>query len=109
MIKIQCHNRQNEIIVLPFENLSNLSLDLEVGTLSIEDFRNRPYDVSVQLFSACKSKSRFYLKVFLRRNKYFTGKLPLRDFIRKVLVLKVKNSSVCYSYPLELEIYDKER
>ena len=32
--------------------------------------------------------------------------MPLKDTIRKILVLKIKNSSVYFNYPLEINVYE---
>ena len=52
MIKIKAHKDQHEIIMIPFENPSHLKLQLEVGTLSLESFKDRPYDLTVQNYTS---------------------------------------------------------
>lgn len=32
--------------------------------------------------------------------------MPVKDTIRKILVLKIKNSSVYFNYPLEINVYE---
>lgn len=32
--------------------------------------------------------------------------MPVRDTIRKVLTLKIKNSSVYFNYPIEVNVYE---
>lgn len=32
--------------------------------------------------------------------------MPIKDTIRKILVLKIKNSSVYFNYPLEISVYE---
>lgn len=32
--------------------------------------------------------------------------MPARDTIRKVLVMKIKNSSMYFNYPIEVHVYE---
>lgn len=36
----------------------------------------------------------------------YKGVVPARDTIRKVLILKIKNSSVYFNYPIEVNVYE---
>jgi hypothetical protein len=36
----------------------------------------------------------------------YKGSLPSRDTIRKILILKVKNTSIYFNYPLEVCIFE---
>jgi hypothetical protein len=35
----------------------------------------------------------------------YKGQVPIKDTIRKILVLKIKNSSIYYSYPIEVTVF----
>ncbi len=36
----------------------------------------------------------------------YKGPLPAKDTIRKILILKIKNSSVYFNYPLEVFVFE---
>ena len=36
----------------------------------------------------------------------FKGSMPAKDYIRKILVLKIKGSSIYYNYPIEVFVYE---
>ena len=36
----------------------------------------------------------------------YKGVMPVKDTIRKVLLLKIKNSSVYFNYPLEVYVFE---
>ena len=36
----------------------------------------------------------------------YKGALPAKDTIRKILILKIKNSSVYFNYPLEVFVFE---
>lgn len=42
----------------------------------------------------------FFVNLQLKENINFKGLVPVKDTIRKILVLKIKNSSVYFNYPL---------
>lgn len=48
----------------------------------------------------------FFVNLQLKENINFKGVVPVRDTIRKILVLKIKNSSVYFNYPLEVNVYE---
>lgn len=36
----------------------------------------------------------------------YKGPLPAKETIRKILILKIKNSSVYFNYPLEVFVFE---
>jgi hypothetical protein len=48
----------------------------------------------------------FFVNLQLKENINFKGNLPAKDTIRKILVLRIKNSSVYFNYPLEVNVYE---
>lgn len=36
----------------------------------------------------------------------YKGPMPSKDYIRKILVLKIKNSSIYYNYPMEIFVFE---
>jgi hypothetical protein len=36
----------------------------------------------------------------------YKGVMPAKDYIRKILVLKIKGSSIYYNYPIEIFIFE---
>lgn len=36
----------------------------------------------------------------------YKGVVPARDVIRKILLLKIKNSSVYFNYPIEVNVFE---
>jgi len=36
----------------------------------------------------------------------YKGPMPAKDYIRKILVLKIKGSSIYYNYPMEIFIFE---
>jgi hypothetical protein len=36
----------------------------------------------------------------------YKGTMPAKDFIRKILVLKIKGSSIYYNYPIEVYVFE---
>jgi hypothetical protein len=91
---------------LPFKNLSPFNFLLEAETASITDFSNRAYDVIVSSIVNCTANSPFFVNMQLRPNVNYKGVVPKTDLLRKVLILKVKNSSVCFSYPIEVFVFE---
>lgn len=48
----------------------------------------------------------FFINLQLKTNMSYRGPMPVSDIIRKVLLLKVKNSTVYFSYPIEAYIFE---
>jgi hypothetical protein len=42
----------------------------------------------------------------LKENMSYKGPMPAKDTIRKILILKIKNSSVYFNYPLEVFVFE---
>ena len=59
-----------------------------------------------QNFVNCQAASPFFVNMQLKENINYRGPVPSRDTIRKILVLKIKNSSVYFNFPIELDIFD---
>jgi hypothetical protein len=36
----------------------------------------------------------------------YKGPMPTRETIRKILILKIKNSSIYFNYPLEVFVFE---
>ena len=91
---------------IPFKNLSNFNFTLEVEAITNENFSNRPYDIVTQNFVNCQANTQFFVNLQLKENMQYKGQMPSRDTIRKILVLKIKNSSVFYNYPMEIHVFE---
>lgn len=91
---------------IPFKNLSNFNFTLEVEAFGDQNFNNRPYDIITQNGVTCQANSQFFVNLQLRENMSYKGTMPARDTIRKILVLKIKNSSVFFNYPLEVVVFE---
>lgn len=59
-----------------------------------------------QNFVNCQANMQFFVNLQLKENMNYKGVMPIRDTIRKILVLKIKNSSVYFNYPLEVNVYE---
>lgn len=99
MIKIPA-KKNMRMPPLPFKNLSSFNFMLEAETISHTSFANRAYDVTVSAIVNCSANTPFFVNIQLKPNLNYKGVTPKTDIIRKVLVLKLKNSSVCFSYPI---------
>jgi hypothetical protein len=100
MIKVPAKKNQIRMPPIPFKNVSNFNFTLEVETISSDNFSNRAYDVVSQNFVNCQANMQFFVNLQLKENINFKGTMPLKDTIRKILVLKIKNSSVYFNYPI---------
>lgn len=100
MIKVPAKKNQIRMPPIPFKNLSNFNFTLEVEAISNENFFNRPYDIVTQNFVNCQANTQFFVNLQLKENMSYKGVLPVRDTMRKILILKIKNSSVYYNFPL---------
>lgn len=36
----------------------------------------------------------------------YQGPMPTKDTIRKILVMKIKNSSVYFNFPMEIQVFE---
>jgi hypothetical protein len=36
----------------------------------------------------------------------YKGQMPAKDYIRKILILKIKGSSIYYNYPIEVFVFE---
>ena len=91
---------------IPFKNMSNFNFTLEVEAISSESFQNKPYDIITQNFVNCQANTQFFVNLQLKENMSYKGPMPTRDTIRKILILKIKNSSVYFNYPLEVFVFE---
>jgi hypothetical protein len=48
----------------------------------------------------------FFVNLQLKENMAYKGPVPTKDVIRKILVLKIKNSSIYFNYPLEILVFE---
>lgn len=97
--------KNGRIPPLLFRNHSHFSFSLEVEACSNEDFSERAYDIVSQNTVSCLANSQFTVNLQLRLNSNYEGPIPDTDTIRKILVMKVKNSSVYFHYPLEAFVF----
>lgn len=91
---------------IPFKNLSNHNITLEVEAITNENFSNRPYDIMTQNFVNAQANNQFFVNIQLKENMNYKGPMPTRDTIRKVLILKIKNSAILYNFPLEVTVFE---
>ena len=42
----------------------------------------------------------------LKENMNYQGPMPTKDTIRKILILKIKNSSVYFNFPMEIQVFE---
>lgn len=91
---------------IPFKNSSNFNFILEAETVTTEDFSERAYDIIAQNTANCMANSPFFVTLHLKTNMNYRGVTPKTDTIRKVLILKVKNSTVYFHYPIEAYVYE---
>lgn len=105
MIKIPA-KRNAKIPPVPFKNLSAFGFILETETATTEDFSSRPYDIVSQSIVNCNSNMPFFVNLQIKSNPSYKGPTPKTDTIRKVLIFKVKNSTVFFSYPIEVFVFE---
>lgn len=67
---------------------------------------SKPYDIVTQNYASCQANGLFFINMQLKENINYTEQFPSRYTIRKVLVLKVKNSSSFFHYPLEVNVFE---
>jgi hypothetical protein len=91
---------------IPFKNTSSFNFILEVETATTENFSDRAYDIVAQSSANCMANSPFFVNLQLKSNMNYRGLTPKTDTIRKVLILKVKNSTVYFHYPIEAYVYE---
>lgn len=91
---------------IPFKNCSPFTFVLEIETATTENFSDRPYDIISQSTTNCMANAPFFVNLQLKTNMSYRGALPVSDTIRKVLLLKVKNSTVYFSYPIEAYVFE---
>jgi hypothetical protein len=106
VIKIPAKKNQIRMPPIPFKNLSNFNFTLEVEAISNESFSGRPYDIITQNFVNCQANTQFFVNLQLKENMSYKGTMPAKDFIRKILVLKIKGSSIYYNYPIEVYVFE---
>lgn len=106
MIKIPAKKNQIRMPPIPFKNLSPFNFTLEVEAISNESFSNKPYDIITQNFVNCQANTQFFVNLQLKENMSYKGQVPAKDYIRKILVLKIKGSSIYYNYPMEIFIFE---
>jgi hypothetical protein len=105
VIKIPAKKNQIRMPPIPFKNLSNYNLTIEVEAIANESFNDKPYDVITQNFVNCQPNSQFFVNIQLKENMSYKGNRPSRDYIRKILILKIKGSSIYYNYPMEILVF----
>lgn len=106
MIKVPAKKNMIRLPPIPFKNLSNFNFSLEVEAISNESFSNKPYDIVCQSLVNCQANMQFFVNLQLKENINYKGQIPVRESIRKILLLKIKNSSVFFNFPLEVNVYE---
>lgn len=105
MIKIPA-KKGAKLPPLPFKNLSSYTCYFEVETITTEDMSKRPFDLSCPSSIVCTANSPFFVMLQLKINPLYDEPIGKTDVIRKILVLKVRNSSLYFSYPIEVYVYE---
>jgi hypothetical protein len=98
-----------KIAPLQFKNHSQTSLSMEVelvGPPSGDLTEQQAYRLQAQTAVNTLGSSSFSINLQLMVNEDFEGKLPETQVIRRILILKVKNSSVHYYFPLEAFVFE---
>ena len=54
----------------------------------------------------CQANTQFFVNLQLKENMSYKGTMPSKDFIRKILLLKIKGSSLYYNYPIEVFVFE---
>lgn len=54
----------------------------------------------------CQANTQFFVNLQLKENMSYKGPMPAKDYIRKILILKIKGSSVYYNYPMEIFVFE---
>jgi hypothetical protein len=67
---------------------------------------DRAYDIGCPSSVVCAANSPFFVMLQLKNNPSYEGTVPKTDTIRKILVLKVRNSSLYFTYPIEVYVYE---
>ena len=106
IIKVPAKKNQIRMPPIPFKNLSNFNYTIETEAISNESFANRPYDIITQNFVNCQANTQFFVNLQLKENMAYKGPMPVKDYIRKILVLKIKGSSIYYNYPMEVFVFE---
>lgn len=106
MIKIPAKKNQIRMPPIPFKNLSNFNFTLEVQAITNENFSKRPYDIIVQNFVNCQANTQFFVNLQLKENMNYQGPMPTKDTIRKILVMKIKNSSIYFNFPMQIQVFE---
>lgn len=105
IIKVPAKKNQIRMPPIPFKNMSNFNFFFDVDIITNENFSKRPYDIISQSFVKCQANTQFFINLQLRENINFKGTIPLKDTIHKILVFKIRNSSIYFNYPLEIIVY----
>lgn len=106
IIKVPAKKNMIRLPPIPFKNLSSFGFGLEIEAISNESFSNKPYDIVCQSLVNCQASMQFFVNIQLKENINYKGTVPVRDTIRKILLLKIKNSSVYFNFPLEVNVYE---
>jgi hypothetical protein len=64
------------------------------------------YDLVPQGSVNCLANSPFQINMQFVINDDFEGELPETQIIRRLLILKIKNSSVYFYYPIEAVVFE---
>jgi hypothetical protein len=106
VVKIPAKKGQYRMAALPFKNLSGIDLKMEVEMVSMNDNEEKAYDVVAQSYITAEKKSIFFVNMQLKENINYRGEYPSRMTIRKVLLLKIKNSSCIFYFAIEVNIFE---
>lgn len=94
--------KNTKISPLQFKNQSanSISFEVELASLSTEPSVEEAYNLTVQRNVNTLANSPFTIQLNLTTNEDFEGELPAKQIIRRILILKIKNSAVHFYYPL---------
>lgn len=106
VIKIPAKKNNTRMPPIPFKNTSGYSLQFEVEAISKDSFKDKPYDIVTQNFVNAQANSQFFVNLQLRENMGFKGTPPAKDYIRKILLLKIKGSTLYYNFPIEVHVFE---
>lgn len=60
----------------------------------------------MQNFVNCQANTQFFVNLQLKENMNYQGPMPTKDTIRKILVMKIKNSTVYFNFPMEIQVFE---
>lgn len=53
-----------------------------------------------------QANMQFFVNLQLKENMSYKSTVPAKDYIRKILLLKIKGSTILYNYPIEVFVFE---